>query len=102
MDLNIRERDDGITIECYISPRSKRSVIKGLRQGALAISLNAPPVDGKANKSLISFFSKLLKIPSQRISIFKGEHNKQKVLFIQGISKSNAIELIEPYVAESR
>ena len=98
MNLDIKERDGGVTIECYVSPRSKKNMIKGLRQGTLAVSLNAPPVDGKANKALIDFISKLLEVPSRNISIFKGEHNKQKVLFIRGISKSYAFGLIEPHL----
>jgi len=95
MDLNIRERNDGVTLECYISPRAKKSSIRGLRQGALSISLNAPPVDGKANKSLVDFISKLLGVSKRSISIITGKQNKQKVLFIQGVDRSDMIELIE-------
>jgi uncharacterized protein len=100
MNLDIKERGDGITIECFVSPRSKKSAIKGLRGGSLAVGLNAPPVDGKANRALIDFISKLLKVPQSRISVFKGEHNKQKVLLIQGISKVSALEQIEPHLIE--
>ncbi len=83
--LNIQQKSDGITIECYISPRASQTKIKGERNGALAIALRSPPVDGKANQELIKFLSKELSIPKSKIIILRGETARNKLVFIQGI-----------------
>ncbi|MFH1874785.1 MAG: DUF167 domain-containing protein [Pseudomonadota bacterium] len=86
--LNIQEKPDGITIECYISPRASKSKIKGERNGALAIALRSAPVEGKANQELIEFLAKLLSVPKSKISILRGETSRTKLVFIQGIKKN--------------
>ena len=48
----------------------------------LKVYLTAVPIDGKANKELIKLLSKELNINKSKISITKGEKNKEKVLEI--------------------
>ena len=87
MSLNIREKKDSITIECRISPKSRKDSINNIHNGALSIALKAPPIENKANISLIKFLAKQLKIPKKNISLIKGSTSKNKVIEIQGISK---------------
>jgi len=51
-------------------------------QDALKIKLKAPPVEGAANKELIKFLSKLLKVSKSDIVIKKGETSKNKEIEI--------------------
>ncbi|MCK4591907.1 DUF167 domain-containing protein [Candidatus Parcubacteria bacterium] len=46
------------------------------------IYLTAVPVDGKANTELIKLLSKELDISKNKISIIKGEKNKEKIIEI--------------------
>lgn len=48
----------------------------------LRVYLTAVPVDGKANKELIKLLSKELDISKSKISILKGEKNKEKIIEI--------------------
>ena len=48
----------------------------------LKIYLTAVPVDGKANTELIKLLSKELDISKNKISIIKGEKNKEKIIEI--------------------
>lgn len=93
--MKIRERDNGVTIECRVSPRAGRSRIKGVRNGVLLISLAAPPVEGKANEALIEFLSDELDIPKSRISILSGEKGRNKVVLIQGINTMNLLNSVD-------
>lgn len=86
--IEIRERENGLTISCYVTPKSSKTKIRGERDGALTIALTAPPTDGRANKELIEFLSKILKVPKSNISIIKGEGSRKKVVFVRGISKN--------------
>ena len=46
----------------------------------LRVYLTAVPVDGKANKELIKLLSRELNISKNKISIIRGEKNKEKII----------------------
>ena len=46
----------------------------------LKIYLTAIPVDGRANKELIKLLSRELNIGKSKISIIRGEKNKEKII----------------------
>ncbi len=88
--LNIKEKHGGITIECRIFTRAKRTEIKGERGGALLVSVTAPPVEGKANEALITLLSKILGVPKSYISILSGQLSRNKVVFVEEMSIEKA------------
>lgn len=84
MSLNICKKADGFTFECRVTPRASNTAIRGIRDGVLQVSLNSPPVDGRANATLIEFLSKFLKIPKSSVSIIRGERGRTKLVYVQG------------------
>ena len=65
-----------------ISPNaSKNEIIKS--EEGLKVKITAQPIDGKANKALIEYLSKQLKIPKSSIEILKGETSKEKTVLIK-------------------
>ena len=98
MDLDIHEKKDGITLTCHVTPRAKKSQIKGVREGALAVAVCAPPLEGKANRELIDFIASALNIPPSRITLLQGERSRNKVLFIHRVSKEYAISRLGPHI----
>jgi len=92
--FNIHERKDGVTIECVVTPRASRSQIKGVKNGALAVALHSPPVDGRANFELIEVIAETLAIPKSCLTIIRGETGRKKVVFIQGITKAEVLSKI--------
>lgn len=76
-------------------PRSSRSEFVGIYNNLFKIKLKAPPIDGEANKELISFVSSRLKIPKSNIEITLGEKQKRKTLKICGINSKEALEIIK-------
>ena len=79
----LRETKDGIIVNLKISPNaSKNEIIKNGDE--IKIKLTAQPIEGKANKALIEFLSKELKIPKTSVVILKGENAKDKtILFLK-------------------
>ena len=78
----LRETKDGIVITLKISPNaSKNEIIKS--EEGLKVKITAQPIDGKANKALIEYLSKQLKIPKSSIEILKGETSKEKTVLIK-------------------
>lgn len=76
----------GTRIQIHVVPRASKSAVCGMQGEALKIRLNAPPVDGKANKALCAFVAELLKIPSRQVQLVAGETSRQKMIHVAGLS----------------
>ncbi len=87
----LKETNEGFLINLKISPNASKNEIIKTDEGLLKIKITARPVDGKANKALIEFLSKSLKVPKTSIEILKGHTGKEKTLLIH----SKNIEVIE-------
>lgn len=70
--------DDGLILNLHIVPRSSKTEICGTHDNALKIKLQAPPLEGKANKALIKFMAKTLSIRQHDITILSGESARSK------------------------
>ena len=73
-------------IKIKLIPRSSRNEIIGKENDVIKIKLTAPPVEGKANKALVSFLAKKLGVPKRDIEIVSGERSREKFLKINGLS----------------
>ena len=77
-----KETKDGVILSLRISPNSSKNEIIKSEEG-LKIKITAQPIDGKANKALVEYLSKLLKIPKSSFEIIRGETSKEKTLLIK-------------------
>ncbi len=80
----ITQSEKGVTVTLQVLPRASRTEIQGLQGDVLKIKLRAAPLDGKANKELIKFLSKKLKIPASGIVLTSGKTTRKKRLRITG------------------
>lgn len=78
----IRSTASGVELTVHVTPRAGANAIGGERQGALAIRLAAPPVEGAANDALLAYLAKVLVIPKSVIRIVAGERSRSKRLLI--------------------
>lgn len=77
----------GLSLKLHVQPGAKKSEIAGIHGDRLKIRLKAPPVDGKANKELVDFLSKLFDVPKRNIEISSGLASRQKTVKIIGITE---------------
>ena len=77
-------------------PNSSINKIAGTQEDALRIKIKAPAVEGAANKELIKFLSKTLRIAKSDITILKGETSKVKSVQLprEGISLEQLEDLV--------
>ena len=61
----------------------------------LNIALQAPPVEGRANEALIAYLAKLLAMPRSKIRIIHGEHDRFKLLALEGVKVAEARAAIQ-------
>ena len=78
-----------------IIPRSSRNEIAGREGDLYRIKVTSPPVDGKANKALIIFLSKMLKIPKSDIEIISGEKSRIKRIRVHDISSDEFSRIMD-------
>lgn len=85
---------DEITLRLHIQPGAKKTECAGLYGDALKIRLAAPPVDGKANQSLIVWLAEFFGVPQRQVKIKSGETNRRKVITVTGSTVLPATLLI--------
>ena len=85
--IPVHENAKGITFAVKVRPRARKNAITGAVGDALKLALTAPPVEGKANQSVIEFFADLFQIPRSSVTIASGETSRNKVVRIAGVSK---------------
>ncbi len=83
-----------IRLEVRIQPRASRDEIAGMHGGALRIRLQAPPVDGAANESLVRFLARELDVPRRQIRIISGTSSRNKVVEVEGVSPEIVQQLL--------
>lgn len=70
-----------------VKPGSKTDEIIREADGSLKVKIKAQPIEGKANKYLVEYLSKVLNLPKSKISLLKGETNSYKTLEIEAEEK---------------
>ncbi|SHG49243.1 hypothetical protein SAMN02745221_00332 [Thermosyntropha lipolytica DSM 11003] len=92
--VRITEVDGRIRLNVKVLPRSSRNGIAGEEGETLKVKLNAPPVDGEANKALTAFLADMLGVPKKDVVIVKGETARHKVVEIRGIDALTCRQII--------
>jgi hypothetical protein len=88
--------ENRILFSVRITPKSSKNAIVGWSKDEqdkkfLKVMVTTVPEKGKANESLIALLSKEWKIPKSRITIEKGETDRNKILSVP----KNFINIIE-------
>ncbi len=83
-----------VRLNVVVQPRASRNHVEFMADGRLRVALTAPPVEGEANKSLISFLAGLLRIPKSAVRIISGEKSRQKVLELTGFQGDEIVDLL--------
>lgn len=84
------ESNGGSTkLRVRIQPKASRNAVRWEDDGALRITLTAPPIDGKANEALVAFLAKCLGVPKRNVHILSGEKSRNKTLEIDGLDQAN-------------
>ncbi len=78
--------EKGLIVRIKIIPNASKNELVWIDDG-IKIRITAQPIENKANKALIEFFAKKLKMPKSNIEIIKGELNKEKTLLFFGVDE---------------
>lgn len=94
-NLAITERSFGCRLSIHVKPRSSRSAILGVREGALEVCLTSPPADGAANAELLMLLAKALDVRRGDLSIAMGMSSRNKVIDVNGVPPGEARDRLQ-------
>lgn len=75
---------DVLMVNIYAQPGARTTEVVGIYDGALKIRVNAPPIDGRANRLLKKFLANRFNVPSKNIQLVTGEKNRRKTFSVLG------------------
>ncbi|WP_341890155.1 DUF167 domain-containing protein [Variovorax sp. YR752] len=67
-----------------VVPNAKRTGVDGLHDGALRVRLASPPVDGKANDTLVAWLAAELGLARRHVTLVRGQTARRKWLELDG------------------
>ncbi|WP_058947609.1 DUF167 family protein [Thermococcus sp. 2319x1] len=87
----IKDAKEGVIIQIYVQPNAKKTEIEGIDEWRkrLKVKVKVPPVEGKANKEVVKFFSKLL---GADVVLLRGEASREKDLLVKGLTAEEVKE----------
>lgn len=84
------QRPDGIELTLRVVPGAKRSGWAGTHGGALKVRIQAPAVEGRANRALSEFVAESLGVRPSAVTILSGERGRLKRVHVAGCSIESA------------
>jgi uncharacterized protein (TIGR00251 family) len=89
--MSISETKDGVIITIFVKPNSPKFRVE-LDGEEIVVHSTEETVKGKVNKEILKEFTKLLQF---KVELAAGATSRQKQLFVKGISKNQAKQLLQ-------
>ena len=84
--LSVEKVEHGAALAVHLTDRTNKNEILGIQDEIVEISLTVPSTDKKANKALVKFLAKQLRVKPSTIEIVAGQSGPQKLVSIIGLS----------------
>ena len=84
------EGSEGCTLNVRVQPRASRNRVGEYRDGALRVSVTAPPQDGRANIALLELLADSLGVAKSRLRIARGHASREKQVVVDGLAVEEA------------
>ena len=78
-----------IKLKVRVIPNANKTSFGGEREDELVLRLNAPALEGRANKAAIEFISGYFGVAKSAVSLVSGEKSRHKIFQIVGLKSSD-------------
>ena len=82
-------------LKVRVQPKASRNQVDGYEDGTLRLRVSAPPVDGKANSSVIALLAKTLGISKSKLQIIRGQSSRDKSVSVETLTEEEVRRRIE-------
>jgi uncharacterized protein (TIGR00251 family) len=90
----LRAAASGVTLAVRAQPGAKKTAITGVygegSAAQLKIAVHAPPLEGRANLTLIAFLAETFGLPKNAVELVSGELSRSKVIILRGVTLAQA------------
>jgi len=94
----LRATQTGVALAVRAQPGAKKTAVSGIfGEGATAqlkISVQAPPLEGRANAALIAFLAQSFGLPKSAVRLASGDLSRNKVFLLEGITLARATAVL--------
>jgi len=80
--LDLLESKGGTRIRLRVKPGGSADAILGVHDGALRLSVTAPPDRGKANDAVVALIARVLVIPRSAVELVAGATSRSKAVVV--------------------
>lgn len=87
-------KNNAPVIAVHAQPGAKRTAVVGVHGDRLKIALASPPVDGKANATLIKYLSK------SSVRLLSGDTSREKRIEVAGLSTDDLLEALKKLLSD--
>ena len=89
----------GAALTIRVTPRARKSELAGiLEDGTVRVRIQEPPVEGKANRALVTFLSKVLGVRKNQIEIVAGQRGLDKIVAVEAMTAEEVENRIQGYL----
>lgn len=96
----LEDYGDRVRFPVFVKPESNRTALI-LEGDELVFYTEEPPVEGRANASLIRFLARALGVSGSNIEIIRGARSRSKVVEVRGLNVDEVsrrlAEVVEPW-----
>jgi uncharacterized protein len=78
-----------VKLKVRVIPNARKTEFTGFREDELVLRLNAPAVEGKANKAATEYISRYFGVSRSAVSMVSGEKSRHKIFQIVGLESSD-------------
>ncbi len=79
-------RREGAVLRLRVVPRASRDEIVGWQEDALRLRVQAPPVEGEANRAVGALLAGALGVRAGAVSVVRGVRGRDKLVRIEGLT----------------
>ncbi len=87
MRIHVPDGNKSVILVLRVTPRSsKNEITEVMGDGTVKIRITAPPVQGKANETLLKFLAGILDVPTSHLEIASGAGGRTKFVSVRGMN----------------
>jgi uncharacterized protein (TIGR00251 family) len=97
--FHLHDSRRGSALAVRVTPRASRNEITEIQSdGTVKVRLTAPPVEGDANKALITFMAEVLGVAPTKLDIVAGLSGKDKLISVLDMDKEEVHRRLVAYL----
>ncbi len=86
---------DSCILKVRVQPKASQNQVLGYDEGTLRLRVTAPPIDGKANASVIALLAKTLGVSKSKLQIVHGQSSRNKMVAVDTLDEQEVRRRIE-------